>query len=160
PARAHGLIGPSLAAPKAEGGAGHPYPQQVNMADVAQSSGPPATAKPRSETARAAAAPPPSRPITVLLGDDQVIVGESLRRMLAPEADIIFHHCADPSQAIHMAKAIEPTVILQDLVMPDIDGLQLVKFFRANKSTRDTPMIVLSSKEEPVIKAQAFALGA
>jgi sigma-B regulation protein RsbU (phosphoserine phosphatase) len=44
--------------------------------------------------------------------------------------------------------------------MPDIDGLMLVKFFRANKATRDVPMIVLSSKEEPAIKAQAFALGA
>src|SRR5262249_45701393 len=56
--------------------------------------------------------------------------------------------------------AVQPTVILQDLVMPDIDGLMLVKFFRANKATRDIPMIVLSSKEEPTIKAQAFALGA
>jgi sigma-B regulation protein RsbU (phosphoserine phosphatase) len=55
---------------------------------------------------------------------------------------------------------VQPTVILQDLVMPDIDGLQLVKFFRANKATREVPMIVLSSKEEPAIKAQAFALGA
>jgi len=36
----------------------------------------------------------------------------------------------------------------------------LVKFFRANPATRDTPMVVLSSKEEPIIKAQAFGLGA
>jgi sigma-B regulation protein RsbU (phosphoserine phosphatase) len=41
-----------------------------------------------------------------------------------------------------------------------VDGLTLVKFFRANPSTRQVPMIVLSSKEEPVVKAQAFALGA
>jgi sigma-B regulation protein RsbU (phosphoserine phosphatase) len=51
-------------------------------------------------------------------------------------------------------------VILQDLVMPDVDGLMLVKFFRANPATRQTPMIVLSSKEDPGVKAQAFALGA
>jgi sigma-B regulation protein RsbU (phosphoserine phosphatase) len=44
--------------------------------------------------------------------------------------------------------------------MPEVDGLMLVRFFRANPGTRDTPMIVLSSKEEPVIKAQAFGLGA
>src|SRR5688500_9032840 len=44
--------------------------------------------------------------------------------------------------------------------MPDIDGLTLLKFFRANATTRDIPMIVLSSKEEPATKAQAFALGA
>jgi phosphoserine phosphatase RsbU/P len=44
--------------------------------------------------------------------------------------------------------------------MPDIEGLQLVRFFRANPGTRETPMIVLSSKEEPIVKAQAFAAGA
>jgi sigma-B regulation protein RsbU (phosphoserine phosphatase) len=100
------------------------------------------------------------RPVTVLLIDDQTIIGESVRRMLAGETDIQYHFCQDPTQAIATANAVQPTVILQDLVMPEIDGLQLVKFFRANPATRQTPMIVLSSKEEPVIKAQAFALGA
>jgi phosphoserine phosphatase RsbU/P len=103
---------------------------------------------------------PAARPVTVLLIDDQVIVGESVRRMLADEPDIQFHFCQDPAKAIDTADAVHPSVILQDLVMPEIDGLQLVKFFRAHKATRQIPMIVLSSKEEPVIKAQAFALGA
>jgi sigma-B regulation protein RsbU (phosphoserine phosphatase) len=98
--------------------------------------------------------------ITVLLVDDQPIVAESVRRMLADDPAIQFHYCQHPSKAIETANAVGPTVILQDLVMPDIDGLMLVKFFRANKATRETPMIVLSSKEEPTIKAQAFALGA
>ena len=66
----------------------------------------------------------------------------------------------EPTKAIDMANEVEPTVILQDLVMPDVDGLTLVKFFRANPATKDTPMIVLSSKEEPIIKAEAFAVGA
>jgi phosphoserine phosphatase RsbU/P len=101
-----------------------------------------------------------SPPLKVLLVDDQAIVGESVRRMLAGESDVTLHFCQDPTKAIEMANAVQPTVILQDLVMPDIDGLQLVKFFRANAATRETPMIVLSSKEEPVIKARAFALGA
>jgi sigma-B regulation protein RsbU (phosphoserine phosphatase) len=100
------------------------------------------------------------RPVTVMLVDDQAIVGESVRRMLEPEGDVRFHFCQAPAQAIPIANEVRPTVILQDLVMPDIDGLQLVKFFRANPATRDTPMIVLSSKEEPVVKARAFALGA
>jgi sigma-B regulation protein RsbU (phosphoserine phosphatase) len=102
----------------------------------------------------------PDRPVKVLLVDDQAIVGESVRQMLTAEADIALHFCQEPARAIAMANEVQPTVILQDLVMPDIDGLQLVKFFRANKATRDIPMIVLSSKEEPVIKARAFALGA
>lgn len=98
--------------------------------------------------------------ITVLLIDDQLIVGEMVKRMLAPEKDIVFHFCQDPTQAIKMATEISPTVILQDLVMPEIDGLTLVKFFRANRKLKDVPLIVLSSKEEATTKADAFALGA
>ena len=98
--------------------------------------------------------------ITVLLVDDQTIIGAAVREMLDGEADITLHFCQDPTQAIEIANKVNPTVILQDLVMPDVDGLTLVKFFRANTCTRYTPMIVLSSKEEPVIKAEAFAVGA
>jgi len=51
-------------------------------------------------------------------------------------------------------------VILQDLVMPEIEGLELVKRFRADERFRDVPIIVLSTKEEAAVKAEAFALGA
>nr|MCU0873472.1 response regulator [Pirellulaceae bacterium] len=103
---------------------------------------------------------PTPRQVTVLLVDDQPIVAEAVRRMLAPDSDIAFHYCQDPTQAIARANALGPTVILQDLVMPELDGLTLVKFFRVNPVTRETPLIVLSTKEEPVVKAEAFATGA
>ncbi|MEM5788685.1 MAG: response regulator, partial [Syntrophobacteraceae bacterium] len=98
--------------------------------------------------------------VTVLLIDDQPIVGEAVRRMLSSEQDINFHYCSDPTQAIKEAIRVSPTVILQDLVMPQLDGLTLVRYFRANKTTRNIPLIVLSSKEEAQTKAEAFALGA
>src|SRR5690242_14556346 len=98
--------------------------------------------------------------VTVLLIDDQPMIGEAVRRLVAGEPDIAFHYCKDPTRAIEEARTVGPTVILQDLVMPDIDGLTLVKMFRAEEATRETPMIVLSTKEEPKVKAEAFALGA
>ena len=98
--------------------------------------------------------------ITVLLVDDQAIIGEAVRRMLAGEKDIRFHYCSDPMQALETAAGTSPTVILQDLVMPQVDGLTLVRHFRENESTRNIPLIVLSTKEEPLTKAEAFALGA
>src|SRR5579883_1766867 len=103
---------------------------------------------------------PDSLPIKVLLVDDQQMVGETVRRMLTEEPGIEFRFCSDPAEAIDTANEFKPTVILQDLIMPDIDGLQLVRYFRANAATRETPLVVLSSKEEPVVKAKAFALGA
>ncbi|MBM3981315.1 MAG: response regulator [Planctomycetes bacterium] len=98
--------------------------------------------------------------IKVLLVDDQAMVGEAVRKMVADEPGIEFRFCPDPAAAIDAANEFRPTVILQDLVMPDIDGLQLVRYFRANAVTRETPLVVLSSKEEPTTKAKAFALGA
>jgi sigma-B regulation protein RsbU (phosphoserine phosphatase) len=98
--------------------------------------------------------------IKVLLIDDQAIVGAAVKRMLEPETDIVFQFCQDPTQAIPTAARFEPTVILQDLIMPDIDGLTLVKFFRVHPQLKDVPLIVLSSKEEAETKADAFALGA
>lgn len=102
----------------------------------------------------------PAEPVIVLLIDDQAIVGHAVKQMLLPETDIEFHFCKEPLKALEMARAINPTVILQDLVMPEIDGLTLLKFFRADPHTKQIPMIVLSSKEEATVKAQAFGLGA
>jgi two-component system, NtrC family, sensor kinase len=96
----------------------------------------------------------------VLLIDDQVIVSEVLRRSLALEQDITFHYCSDPTQAIQTALAIQPTVILQDLIMPDVDGLMLLRWFRQNPQTANIPLIVLSNKEDAMMKAEAFTSGA
>ena len=98
--------------------------------------------------------------VMVLLVDDQAMVCEAVRRALANQTDIDFHYCADAREALAVANQIKPTVILQDLVMPGVDGLTLVKQFRANPTTRDTPIIVLSTNENPQVKGQAFALGA
>jgi two-component system, chemotaxis family, response regulator WspR len=96
----------------------------------------------------------------VLLVDDQAMIGEAVRRGLANEDNIDFHFCADPHQAVAQAVLIRPTVILQDLVMPGLDGLSLVREYRNTPQIRDVPIIVLSTKEEPLIKSAAFAAGA
>jgi two-component system chemotaxis family response regulator WspR len=96
----------------------------------------------------------------VLLVDDQLMVGEAVRRLLAGQPNMDFHYCADPNKAIAAAREIKPTVILQDLVMPGVDGLDLVRDYRADPHTRHIPVIVLSTKEEPAIKSEAFTAGA
>ncbi|MDR0279933.1 MAG: PleD family two-component system response regulator [Paucimonas sp.] len=96
----------------------------------------------------------------VLLVDDQAMIGEAVRRGLAQEENIDFHFCADPHEAVAQAMRIKPTVILQDLIMPGLDGLTLVREYRANPATQDIPIIVLSTKEDPLVKSAAFAAGA
>lgn len=105
--------------------------------------------------------PPSTAPgVAVLLVDDQALIGEAVRRMLLPEAGWRYRYVADPRQAIAVAKEFQPTVILSDLVMPQMDGLELVRRLRADPDTAKIPLIVLSSKEEPATKAEAFRLGA
>ncbi|MFH1531041.1 MAG: adenylate/guanylate cyclase domain-containing protein [Pseudomonadota bacterium] len=98
--------------------------------------------------------------ISVLLVDDQKLIGKMVNSILSQEKGLRFHHCTDPEQAIQEAVEFQPTVILLDLVMPKIGGLQLLPLFRAHPSFEDVPIIVLSGKEEANTKAAAFALGA
>src|SRR6185295_14838140 len=92
--------------------------------------------------------------------DDQAMVAEAVRRMFANEANIDFHYCSDPASALEVAANVRPTVILQDLVMPGLDGLTLVRRFRAAAETGDIPIIVLSTKEDAEVKRDAFRAGA
>ncbi len=98
--------------------------------------------------------------IKVLLVDDQPMIAEGIKRMLTEEEDIDLHYCQDPVKAVNLASELEPTIILQDLVLPDIDGMTLVRFYRGNDTTKDIPIIVLSSKEDPAVKKEAFQYGA
>ncbi len=104
--------------------------------------------------------PEPLPSIMVLLVDDQPMICEAVRRALRDEPGIVFHYCVDASRAVALAREIKPTVILQDLVMPGADGLDLVREYRAEPSIKSTPIIVLSTKEEAKVKSDAFRAGA
>ena len=80
--------------------------------------------------------------------------------MLADQPDILFEFCSDADQALKTAAAFQPSVILQDLVMPGIDGLDMVRRFRSVAASASVPVIVLSAREEAVVKAQLFEAGA
>jgi DNA-binding response OmpR family regulator len=99
-------------------------------------------------------------PISVLLVDDQRFIGLALERLLASEPDIQLHCCDNAEDALTRANAIRPTVILQDLVMPGIDGLSLVALYRQNAATARTPIIVLSGNEDAESRARSLAAGA
>jgi two-component system chemotaxis family response regulator WspR len=98
--------------------------------------------------------------VRVLLVDDQPIIVEAVRRMLAGFHEIEFHAVTDPHAARPAALRLRPTVILQDLVMRGADGFDLIRTYKEDEALRDIPVIVLSSREEAKLKAHAFAVGA
>ena len=98
--------------------------------------------------------------VRVLLVDDQLIIVEAVRRMLSDQADIEFHYVTDPAVAIATAHQLQPTVILQDLVMPGVDGFGLIRTYRDDPILTQVPVIVLSAKDDAQGKANSFAVGA
>ncbi|HET9267715.1 MAG TPA: response regulator [Vicinamibacterales bacterium] len=96
----------------------------------------------------------------ILLIDDQRFVGVALARLLAGEPGLELHCCERGAEAEAAADRIRPALILQDLVMPDVDGLTLVQAFRQRASTAHTPVIVLSGNDDAATRDRALAAGA
>lgn len=113
-----------------------------------------------SEHLRAALEISKEHRITVFMVDDQPIFAHAVREMLKDQDDIVFHYCQNPKEAVAQAKEIKPTVILQDLQMPEIDGMTLLREYRMTNELRGIPKVVLSTEEKADIKAEAFSLGA
>ncbi len=100
-----------------------------------------------------------SVPLRVLLVDDSRTLCLAYGRMLATY-DVVFAACSRPTEALATAREFAPTVILLDLEMPEISGLDLLPRFRADASLQDVPIMVLSGVADPEVKARAFRLGA
>ncbi len=101
-----------------------------------------------------------SQPFTVLVVDDQPLVAEGVRRLLAvvPEAQV--EACTTADAALDAARRLRPAVILQDINMPGGDGLELVERYRWAEELAETSVVVLSAEEHAGTKAEAFARGA
>jgi response regulator RpfG family c-di-GMP phosphodiesterase len=88
------------------------------------------------------------------------MIGEAVRRLLAPFPDIEFTATQDAETGYSLALSRRPDVILQDLMMPGVDGMEQIIRIRANPDLADTPLVVLSSHSDAVIKEQCFGAGA
>jgi PAS domain S-box-containing protein len=82
----------------------------------------------------AGGAPAPSSPIIrVLIADDHAIVREGLARLLERETGIrVVGEAADGQEAVEMARALQPDVILMDVSMPKMNGLDATRAIRLN----------------------------
>ncbi len=100
-------------------------------------------------------------PITVLLIDDHRVVRQGLRDFLELQEDIeIVGEASSGEEGVQLARELIPDVVLMDLVMPGIDGVEATRQLKAvSPSTR---VIVLTSfadddKVFPAIKAGAIS---
>ena len=98
--------------------------------------------------------------IHILAVDDQDIAYEALKALVDKDKNLSLSFCKDPLRAVQMAKEVKPSVILLDLIMPEIDGLLVLRYLKDDPGTKEIPVIVLSVKEDQEVKSQAFLLGA
>lgn len=96
----------------------------------------------------------------VLLVDDQPIVHAAIQRLLEPFADVELITATDAEAGFNLALARRPDVILQDLVMPGMDGMAQIQRLRASPDLAQTPLVVLSGDDNAVTKSACFQAGA
>jgi CheY-like chemotaxis protein len=70
------------------------------------------------------------------------------------------HSAKDGEQALKMLEEIRPDIILADVMMPEIDGLSLLRQLRSQKAWKSIPTIVISAKCAPDDFSAAFNAGA
>ncbi len=98
--------------------------------------------------------------ITVLLADDHTIVREGLRALLAQESDMeVVGEAVNGHQAVAFANKLAPDVVVMDLAMPLLNGLDAITRIR-ECTPASTKILVLSSYDEDGYVQQAKALGA
>lgn len=99
------------------------------------------------------------KPIRVMIVDDHAIVREGLRTLLSEEDNIeVVGEARDGAESVQMAAQLRPDVILMDLVMPEIDGIQATEQIR--KSVPSTQVLVLTSFAEDHRVPNAIQAGA
>ena len=105
-----------------------------------------------------AAVPRNASPSRILVVDDNADMREYVRRLLAP------HHVVDPvsdgEAAFERASANPPDLVLADVMMPGLDGFELLARLRANESTRTIPVMLLSARAGEESRIEGLRAGA
>ena len=99
--------------------------------------------------------------IRILIADDHAIVREGLRTLIASEPGMeLVGEAADGTEAVSLARSLEPDVILMDLVMPHKDGLEAISEIKHENPEMCILVLTSFAEEDKVFPAiRAGALG-
>jgi two-component system response regulator NreC len=97
--------------------------------------------------------------IRILIADDHAIVREGLRQLLNGQTDMeVAGEAEDGRQALEKVKSLHPDVILLDIAMPHLSGLEVISLIR--EAAPETQVVVLSMHSKETYVQQVLSSGA
>ena len=101
----------------------------------------------------------PMTKLRILIADDHEVVRAGVSAMIENEPDLeVCGFATNGRDAVALAKKLAPDVVIVDMTMPELDGVQVVR--QIKRALPDTEMLVFSAHESESIIAQVFAAGA
>ncbi len=102
---------------------------------------------------------PTTRPITILIVDDERTFGEALQLALRQEKDLkVIDVAVDGDTAMRVVDEQHPDVVIMDVAMPGMNGIEATR--RIKEEDPDAQVLILSGHEDPLLLARAVQAGA
>lgn len=93
-------------------------------------------------------------PASILLIDDHPLLRQGIKQLISMEQDMeVVGEASNAADGIRMATEIEPDLILMDLNMPEMDGIEALKRLRAQNISSRIIMFTVSDQEDDVVAA-------
>ena len=97
--------------------------------------------------------------IKVVIVDDHAVVREGLRQLISSQPDMeVMGEAADSLEGLKKVKEMNPDVVIIDIAMPRMSGLELIRLIK--KASPDIRMVVLSMYKKEAYVRQALSFGA
>src|SRR5688572_12788969 len=96
----------------------------------------------------------------ILVVDDSKVMRDMIIACLRPEPGLAFSHAASGLEAIERLSLKRFDLVLLDLNMPDIGGIEVVEFVRGQDQLRGLPVIIVTTRGDENSRARSLAAGA
>lgn len=100
------------------------------------------------------------RQALIMMVDDEPVILQVIQTLLEEGGCTNFVATSQGLEAVGLLVEKRPDVLLLDLMMPDMDGLEILSRMQRDNIVKDIPVIVLTSSTDPTVKLKALELGA